>query len=86
MTAKGYTAAAVAALVEAHAAERDWGGWMAAVLAQAAAQVGGSEALVSGRPGSWESAAIRGFLASIVGPDDEALPLYGAMGGGDGTT
>jgi len=80
-----YTRAAIAALVEAHAEERDWSGWLADVLAHVAATVGGSETLVSGRSGSWESAAVRQILEGTLGPDDETIMFYTPPGGRDGT-
>jgi hypothetical protein len=47
-----HTAAAVAALSAGHAAEHDFAGWLAAVLAHVAAGLGSSDALTQGRPGS----------------------------------
>ena len=69
-----YTRSAVAALTRAVGAEGDFAGWLAAVLARTAAEVGGSGAILAGRPGSWESALVRQLLAGTVGEDDEYLP------------
>jgi hypothetical protein len=69
-------AAVVATLVKAATCGLDFGGWLAGVLATAAAQLGSTEALLASRPGSWESAAIREFLHSTVGYDDEHLMDY----------
>jgi hypothetical protein len=69
-----YTARAIAAVTQAARAEHDFAGWLAAVLAAAAGQLGSSDALTEGRPGSWESALVRQLLAGTVGEDDEYLP------------
>jgi hypothetical protein len=72
-----YTVAAAEALRAGHAAERDFAGWLASVLASVAAGLGSTEALLAGRPGSWEAAHVRDLLAGTVGPDDEYLPQHG---------
>jgi hypothetical protein len=71
-----HTVAAVEAVTAAVAAEHDFAGWLAAVLATAAAQLGSSAALTAGRSGSWEAALVRQLLAGTVGEDDEALGVY----------
>lgn len=37
----------------------DFPGWLAGVLAEVAEEVGGVEALVEGRSGSWEASHVR---------------------------
>ena len=76
--APAYTTLAAAAVTEAVAAERDFAGWLASVLATVAAGLGSSGALTAGRPGSWEAALVRDLLAGTVGPDDEFLAGYRA--------
>ncbi|MFK4298582.1 hypothetical protein ABH924_003753 [Arthrobacter sp. GAS37] len=46
------------------------------VLASVAANAGSSYALISGRPGSWESDVLSQLLGSTVSPDDDALMQY----------
>ena len=58
-----YTAAATAAVREAAANEHDFGGWLSHVLEDVARERGGSEALVAGRPGSWEAEHVRRLAA-----------------------
>jgi len=50
---------------------------VAVALARAAAAVGGSEELLSGRLGSWEAALVRQILAGTVGSRDEMLGEWG---------
>jgi hypothetical protein len=50
-----YTERAAAAVILAVREEPDFGGWLAEVLAIAAAEIGSSDALTAGRPGSWEA-------------------------------
>jgi hypothetical protein len=66
---EGYTAAAVAAIGAAHAAGLDLAGWLAGVLCQAAAQVGGIEALLAARPGSWEAELVRQLVYGTWGAE-----------------
>jgi hypothetical protein len=73
-----YTTAAIMAIAQAAAAEHDFAGWLASVLATVAAGVGGSDALLAGRPGSWEAAHVRDLLHGTVGHDDEYLQQYRA--------
>lgn len=47
---------------------------VAVALVRAASAVGGVDALLAGRPGSWEAAAIRELLAGTVA-DEEAEPI-----------
>jgi hypothetical protein len=79
MTDTGYdydraTSAAAEMILAAHHAGCDIGEWLAAALAQAAARLGSTGALLANRPGSWEASHIRGLLAGTVGEDDEYLP------------
>jgi hypothetical protein len=51
----------------------DWAEFVAHAVAGAVANVGGTEVALSGRPGSWEAAAVRQLLAGTVGDDDQHL-------------
>ena len=73
-----YTEAAAAAIQAAAIAEHDFAGWLAGVLATAAAGLGSSPALVQGRPGSWEAADVLHLVRGTVGHDDEYLASYRA--------
>ena len=68
-----YTERAATAIVEAAHAEHDFGGWLASVLAAAAAQLGSSRALVARRPGSWEADLVIQLVCGTVGWNDEYL-------------
>jgi hypothetical protein len=46
------------------------------LLATVAANLGSSDALTAGRPGSWEAAGVGDLLRSTVGYDDEYLLTY----------
>ena len=72
--AETYTAHAVAAVIAAARAEHDFAGWLAAVLAAAAGQLGGSDELTIGRPGSWEASLVDQLVKGTVGHRDEYLP------------
>jgi hypothetical protein len=69
-----YTAQAVAATTQAARAEHDFAGWLGQVLAAAAGQLGSSDALTEGRPGSWEAAHVDQLVKGTVGYDDAFLP------------
>lgn len=71
-----YTGRALAAIGEAAATEQDFAGWLAVVLARAAAARGGSYALTAGRPGSWEALLVIHLIRGTVGWDDEYLSDY----------
>ena len=71
-----YTTAAHRAILQAVRDERDFGGWLAGVLATVAADLGSTEALTAGRPGSWEAEHVRGLVNGTVGWDDEYLDHY----------
>lgn len=75
-----YTRAAIDATVAAVGAEHDFGGWLARVLAGAAAELGSSDALIAGRPGSWEADLVSQLVHGTVGWDDEYLGDYGRKG------
>ncbi|MCW2901818.1 MAG: hypothetical protein JWO67_4083 [Streptosporangiaceae bacterium] len=64
----------VAAMVAAVREEHDFAGWLAGILAAAAAELGSSDALIAGRPGSWEASLVDQLVKGTVGPDDEYLP------------
>lgn len=57
-TEPSYTAAATDAVRTAAAAEHDFGGWLSRARGRRA-RARGSEALVAGRPGSWEAEHVR---------------------------
>jgi hypothetical protein len=78
-----YAREAVAVIRRAVNTERDFPGWLAAVLATVAAgHEHGSHALTAGRPGSWEADHLGRLLAGTVGEDDEMLSHYAAAPGG----
>jgi hypothetical protein len=51
----------------------DWAEFVTHALAGAAANVGSTEQILAGRPGSWEAERVRQTLQSTVGIDDEHL-------------
>lgn len=51
----------------------DWAEFVVHALAGAAANIGGIEAALAGRPGSWEADGVRNLLTSTVGYDEEYL-------------
>jgi transcriptional regulator with XRE-family HTH domain len=51
----------------------DWAEFVTHALAGAAANIGGTEQILAGRPGSWEAERVRQTLQSTVGVDDEHL-------------
>jgi hypothetical protein len=69
-----YTGSAVNAITQAARAEHDFAGWLAQVLAAAAGQLGGSDELTIGRPGSWEASLVDQLVKGTVGHGDEYLP------------
>ncbi len=54
----------------------DWAEFVTHALAGAAANVGGVDAVLSGRPGSWEAAGVRQLITSTVGHDEQDLLLH----------
>lgn len=71
-----YTREARCAILLAAKAEHDFGGWLAAVLASVAADLGSSYALTAGRPASWEADLIQQLVKGTVGWGDEYLDDY----------
>jgi hypothetical protein len=69
-----YTRQAADALTRAARSEHDFAGWLAAVLATAAGRLGSSDALIAGRPGSWEASFVDQLVKGTVGYGDEYLP------------
>jgi hypothetical protein len=69
-----YTRAATAAITQAARDEHDFAGWLAGVLAGAAGRLGSSDALIAGRPGSWEASLVDQLVKGTVGYEDEYLP------------
>lgn len=52
----------------------DWAEFVTLALAGAAANAGGIENVLAGRPGSWEADHVRQLLISTVGLDEQQLP------------
>jgi hypothetical protein len=73
---QNYTNRAATAVVDAVRDEHDFGGWLAGVLATAAAELGSTAALTAGRPGSWEADLIQQLVRGTVGWDDDYLANY----------
>jgi hypothetical protein len=71
-----YTERAAEAILEAAREEHDFGGWLAEVLATAAAELGGTAELTRGRPGSWEAELVQRLVRGTVGWDDDYLADY----------
>ncbi len=51
----------------------DWAEFVTLALAGAAANLGGIETALAGRPGSWEADGVRNLLTSTVGHDEQQL-------------
>lgn len=71
-----YTERTAAAVILAVREEHDFGGWLAEVLAIAAAEIGSPDALTAGRPGSWEADLVNRLVKGTVGRDDDYLSTY----------
>jgi hypothetical protein len=71
-----YTERATAAVLEAARDAHDFAGWLAHVLAATAAELGSTDALTAGRPGSWKADLVRQLVRGTVGPGDEYLADY----------
>lgn len=56
-----------------HQEQADFAEFVTLAVAGAAANIGGIEAVLAGRPGSWEAEHVRQMLQSTVGPDGEHL-------------
>jgi hypothetical protein len=65
---------AVRALTQAARKEHDFAGWLAAVLADVAGNLGSADELTIGRPGSWEADHVQQLVKGTVGHADEYLP------------
>lgn len=70
---ESYSNGARAAMLAATNAEHDFAGWLAAVLSSVAAELGSSDALTAGRPGSWEAELVQRLVKGTVGWGDEYL-------------
>lgn len=55
---------------------QDVGEFLARALARLAVELGGSEAVIANRPGSWEAALVRDLLTGTVGAYDEHLGQF----------
>ena len=71
-----YTNRAATAIAAAAREEHDFGGWLAQILATAAAELGSTAALTAGRPASWEASLVRQLVCGTVGWDDDHLANY----------
>ncbi len=71
-----YSDQARTAILAAVNEEHDFGGWLAAVLSDVAADLGSSHALTAGRPGSWEAELVQRLVKGTVGWDDDYLADY----------
>ena len=71
-----YTTEAHTALIAAARAEPDFADWLAATLSAVAAELGSSDALTAGRPGSWEADLVRQLVKGTGGSNDEYLLHY----------
>jgi hypothetical protein len=76
-----YTVPAGRAVLEAARSEHDFGGWLAHVLAAAAAELGSTDALTAGRPGSWEADLVQRLVKGTVGWNDEYLADHRTLSG-----
>lgn len=66
----------IAAITQAAREQHDFAGWLAGILACAAARLGSSAALTAGRPGSWEADLVNQLVQGTVGDADEHLDQY----------
>lgn len=73
---QSYTERATDVIIEAVNSEHDFGGWLAEVLARAAAELGSTHVLTARRPGSWEADLVHQLVARTVGWNDEHLETY----------
>jgi hypothetical protein len=71
-----YTRNAHHAILQAVRDQHDFGGWLAGVLASVSADLGSTDALTAGRPGSWEAALVQQLVKGTVGYDDDCLDYY----------
>jgi hypothetical protein len=68
-----YAQGASKVVLAAARAEHDFGGWLPSVLAEVAAELGSSDTLIAGRPGSREAELVQQLTKGTVGWDDEYL-------------
>jgi hypothetical protein len=54
----------------------DWAGFVAEAVCSAAANFGGVDRILAGRPGSWEADYLRRFMFGTVGWDEQDLASY----------
>jgi hypothetical protein len=66
-TEQSYTDRATTAMIEAVREEHDFSGWLAQILATAAAELGSTAALTAGRPGSWEANLVEQLVRGTAG-------------------
>ncbi len=72
-----YTKVAHTAILAAVRDQHDFGGWLASVLANVAAELGSTSALMARRPGSWEASFVQQLVKGTVGWDYDCLQQYG---------
>ena len=72
---QNHTDRAAAAVLDAVRDEHDFGGWLAQVLATAAAKLGSTAALTSGRPGSWEADLVQRLVRAPSDGTTTTSPL-----------
>ena len=75
-TEQSYTDRATNAILDAVREEHDFSGWLAQILATAAAELGSTAALTAGRPASWEANLVQQLVRGTVGWDDDYLADY----------
>ena len=61
---------------DAHGSTRDFADFLAHVLAATAANVGGPDQLLAGRPGSWEASYVDGLIRGTMGSQPEDWCWY----------
>jgi hypothetical protein len=71
-----YTHDARNAILAAVREQHDFAGWLASVLSAVAADLGSSDALIAGRPGSWEADLIRQLVKGTIGWADDYRADY----------
>jgi hypothetical protein len=81
----GHDVMLLTALRSAHAAGEDVAETIARACARLAAELGGTEAVLSNREGSWEASHIRDLLDGTIGADGEGLGMYRGPGGPGGS-
>jgi hypothetical protein len=74
-----YADRATAATLEAARNEHDFGGWLAGILARTTGELGSTDALTAGRPGSGEADLVQRLVKGAVGWEDEYLSDFGRL-------